>query len=201
MDISQNDIQRLNDNKDSLWSLRNTQSPSTLDYARALLEEAWNSIITFTDEDLERLQVLFQGNTDPIYFISNTNELNVFKIQRWLHTNFPSEISPDLNYPVNLARDDFPILEVGPGKHMVLSYVCHTYKTGIDNDGAQVPSTTPSLLQAMVGNVFQGGLDDITVISQYEKDRAAAERLGIPRNNIHSASDYFQNSRLNLLIS
>lgn len=190
--ISATDIERLKENKASFWSLHNIDEPNRLHYAKALLEEAWNSIIAFTKEDEKKLRTLLKKETGPIYFISNTNELNVFKIRHWLCTTFQNDFSISLNNSI-IVQNDFPMLEIGPEKYMALSYICHTYKTNIDNDNAQVvPSTTPSLLQAMAINVFQGNLGSITVISQYEKDCAAANRLGI--DNTYSASEYFQNS-------
>lgn len=187
--ICEEDIQRLNSNKASLYSLRNTVNPSMLDYAKALLEEAWNSIITFTDEDVAKVQKLFEEGND-IYLMSNTNELNVFKILQWLQTNFPNEVDLNLNFPNITQQEELLVLQIGSGKNLVVSYLYHTCKTAEDNSRARVPNTTPTLLQAIVSYVFKGSLDDLTVISQYPKDLEAAAKLNIPK--IYLAGEYFQ---------
>lgn len=188
LEISCEDMQRLNDNKASSYSLRNMDNPSACDYAKALLEEAWNSIITFSDEDVAKIQKTFEEEGD-VYFMSNTNELNVFKIIQWMQNHLPDKIKLDLNSPQIVQKNMLSVLQIGSGAHLIASYLCHTYKTEQDNTKAQVPRTTPTLLQAIVSNVFSGHVDNLVVISQYPKDLEAATALGI--NSTHSASDYF----------
>lgn len=189
LEISGADMQRLNDNKASLYALRNVDGPSVPDYAKALLEEAWNSIITFSDEDVAKIEKLFNEEGD-IYFMSNTNELNVFKILQWLQNHLPNKVNLNLDSPKITSKGTLPVLQIGSEAHLVVSYLCHTYKTEQDNTNAQVPKTTPHLLQAIVSNVFSGRVDNIVVVSQYPKDLESAEALGI--NSAQLAGDYFQ---------
>jgi hypothetical protein len=189
LEISVEDIQRLDDSKASLYTLREVENPSRLDYAKALLEEAWNSIITFTDEDILKVEKVFEEGVD-IYFMSNTNELNVFKILSWLKTNFPEKVDLSLASPTIKQQEDLPVLKIGLGKHLVASYLGHTFKTAEDNTNAGVPNTTPTLLQAIIGNVFNNEVDNVTVVSQYPKDLEVARKLGIKETSL--AGDYFK---------
>jgi hypothetical protein len=183
LQISQRDMRRLDATKNSLWSLNKVGRPSTRDYAKALLEEAWNSIIAFEEKDVTKLQQLWQNqqdDADPIYFISNTNELNIFKIRQWLHTEFPEIISADSNNnAAKIVYGQVTRLEIGQNKYMLLSYLYHTFKT-------------QGLLQAVTQDIFHGELGDIVVISQYEKDRSIALKMGISNNKIYSPEQYFQ---------
>jgi len=191
--FSDEDIQRLNANKDSLYALKNLENPSNTDYAKALLEEAWNSIITFSHEDIKKIKQLFEKK-DIFYFISNTNELNVFKILQELQNHIPNNIPLNSALSIIIDKDTLPTLLIGPNVYLVTSYLCHTYKTLQDNSNAQLSKTTPHLLEKMVKQIFHNNVDGVVVVSQYSKDLESAMAAGI--ENTCSADDYFQSHTL-----
>lgn len=140
-------------------------------------------------EDILKVEKVFEEGVD-IYFMSNTNELNVFKILSWRKSNFPDKVDLSLASPTIKQQEDLPVLQIGLGKHLVASYLGHTFKTAEDNTNAGVPNTTPTLLQAIIGNVFNNEVDNLTVVSQYPKDLEVARKLGIKDTSL--AGDYFK---------
>lgn len=141
--------------------------------AKALLEQAWNAIINVDQESINKFNFLFKTkNEAPIYFISNTNELNINKILFELKSQFP-EIGWVKNIDISTKTDPYPV-KIADDVYFFLSYRCGSFKTAKDQRAAQLVGT-PVLLEKLV-NYLQS---DITVISQYEKDLEAAHRLGV----------------------
>ena len=71
------------------------------EFALSLLENAWNEIIDLDETRVSRFPTLVaQSQAEPIYLISNTNELNVLKILRLLKKQ-----NPDITFktPIDLS--------------------------------------------------------------------------------------------------
>jgi hypothetical protein len=162
--------------------------------AKALLEQAWTTGIDFTEEDKAKLQhLLKRAEEEPIYFISNTNHLDVNKILRFFQENFPDggwlekiDIAP-------LNEEEEKPIQIADNIYLCLSYRYGAFKTPKEN--TTYKTGTPSLLQIVVTGLQSGGttnIADIKIISQYEKDLQAAREIGIPEQNIYTAENYYQ---------
>ncbi len=153
------------------------------------LEDAWDATIQMDDEMAKRFPELIDiAKTEPVYLISNTNELHVFAILSLL-----KKYNPEVNFYPNI---DFSVeynnrpIEIAPNIFLCLSYRYQLFKT-LGQNSQQDASTTMSLLRQLVEHTLKNKTADITIISQYDEDRKEARRLGIPDDNIFSADFYF----------
>jgi hypothetical protein len=145
----------------------------------ALLEEAWNAIIDLDETRFSRFPMLVAeaSEVEPIYLISNTNELNVLKILRLL-----KEKNPDIQWvtPLDLSvvESKAPI-QIAPNIFLCLSYRYQLFKSVADNRSVN-PHSTMSLLTHLVTEQLSGvTTSDIRVVSQFDGDLDAAADLGI----------------------
>ena len=165
------------------------------EFALSLLENAWNEIIDLDETRLSRFPMLVtRYKAEPIYLISNTNELNVLKILRLLRERNPgiAFITP-LDLSVRESKDP---IEIAPNIFLCLSYRYQLFKTVIDNHAAN-PHSTMSLLDHLVKKQLSGvAASDIRVVSQFSGDLAEATKLGIPADNVFHADKFFNNSVL-----
>ena len=186
--FDKNDRDRIVSNKNNFLSTKGISTLSDRNIALALLEEAWNAIIEFSDADAVKFDyVLSESKKEPIYLISNTNELNVHKILCLLKQKFPQITFNDVDLSVN-SEGNNEFLEVAPNIFLCLSYKTHLFKTTSENKESQ--ATTPSLLRHLV-NKLQSDKSNIKVVSQYGKDLEEASRLDIPQSNLFSAESYY----------
>lgn len=188
------DVDRIWNQRAYLISLRGELTKESLSHqqiASALIEDAWNTMIDYKNEDEAKLNQLIQqrkSDKDEIYFISNTNELQVSKIMYLLRQHHP-QIKWNEKIDVSSIKNDEPI-EIAPGIYLYLSYRVGAYKTTQDNMAASITST-PALLRSLVDKL-KCDKSEIQVISQFAKDLAEAEGMGIPPQNTYHAKDFYQ---------
>lgn len=167
------------------------------EFALSLLENAWNEIIDLDETRASRFPVLFtQAQAEPVYLISNTNELNVLKILRLL-----KEQNPDIrfNTPIDLSvQESKEPIEIAPNVFLCLSYRYQLFKTVTENRSAN-PHSTMSLLDRLVKEQLSGvETSDIRVVSQFSGDLAEAAKLGIPTDNVFDADKFFDDTVLEM---
>jgi len=190
LEFDEEDRTRIEENREKYVITRGLSILCKEDIAMALLEEAWNSFIDFTESDKYKLEKLLkEAHKDSIYIVSNTNELNADKILSAIR-----EMKPDISWfdvDLSVKADSDPMLQLAPNIYLCLSYKAHAFKTATDNE--QMAVTTPTLLRQVVDD-YDGEKSDIRVVSQYAKDLEEAEGLGIPKENLHEANHYFKES-------
>ncbi|MDI1351912.1 MAG: hypothetical protein PSV35_03940, partial [bacterium] len=124
------------------------------EFSLSLLENAWNEIIDLDETRLSRFPSLVaQSQAEPVYLISNTNELNVLKILRLL-----KEQNPDItfNTPIDLSvQESKKPIEIAPNIFLCLSYRYQLFKTVSENRSANSHSTM-SLLNHLVKEQLSG---------------------------------------------
>jgi hypothetical protein len=156
------------------------------DVRNNLLTEAWNASIKISENTQDRLnQLVIKAKSEPVYLISNTNELNVQAIFNLFKEQYP-ELKFKEGINISIKNDKEPV-EILPNIFLCLSYRYKTFKT--EN------LTTVSLLEELVKH-NEG--QDITVVSQFAGDLKKAEQLGI--TNIQKAEDFFLSETIDLSI-
>lgn len=171
-------------------SVDNISPYSAKNFAFSLLEGAWNANISLDALTASRFgHLITQAAAEPIYLISNTNELNVLKILRLL-----KQYCPQVNfYPsvdLSVKADSTPV-EIAPNVFLCVSYRYQLFKTSEQNANAKAHSTTP-LLTHLINNQLTADKSKITVVSQYEGDLKEAAKLGIEKTNSYHADDFFE---------
>lgn len=129
--------------------------------AHELIIAAWNSLITWNDESTKRLNILLE-NKQSIYFISNTNLLNIEKIIELF--NLHSAITWQLPEEQNTNE----ILKIAEGFFLCPSYLFKKFKAG-----------TPGLINDVVNLLEDIRLENILLVSQYQQDLDKAKDLAI----------------------
>ncbi|ARG97153.1 hypothetical protein [Legionella micdadei] len=147
-----------------------------IDRRNNLLREAWNASIQMNEMTRERfVQVMEMAKTEPVYLISNTNELNIQAVLDCFRQNFP-ELSFNERIDTNIKDDKNPV-EILPNVFLCLSYRYKAFKT-------EYP-TTGNLLEELIQHTGR----HVTVVSQYENDLKKASELGVTET--HKAQDFF----------
>ena len=167
------------------------------EFALSLLENAWNEIIDLDETRLSRFPTLVaQSQAEPIYLISNTNELNVLKILRLLKKQ-----NPDIafNTPLDLSvRESKEPIEIAPNIFLCLSYRYQLFKTVTENRSDN-PHSTMSLLNHLVKGQLSGvATSNIRGVSQFSGDLAEATKLGLPEDNAFHADKFFNDTVLEM---
>jgi len=167
------------------------------DFALSLLEHAWNKSIDLDETRQSRFPTLVeQSQAEPIYLISNTNELNVLKILRLLKKQNPTL---EWNIPLDLSvRESKVPIEIAPQIFLCLSYRYQLFKTVTANRNAN-PHSTMSLLNHLVNRPLSNvARKDIRVVSQFTGDLAEATKLGIPAKQVFHADAFFDDTILEM---
>lgn len=130
------------------------------------LAKAWNASIKMSPRTDYRLcQLAERAQSEPVYLISNTNELNMQVIlDLFIREN------PDLvfnNVDINIRKNREP-LEILPNVFLCLSYQFKTFKSEA--------VTTGTILEELV---TRNSGQHITVVSQFEGDRNKSRQLKI----------------------
>lgn len=167
------------------------------EFALSLLENAWNEIIDLDETRVSRFPTLVaQSQAEPVYLISNTNELNVLKILRLLKKQ-----NPDIAFktPIDLSvQESKEPIEIAPNIFLCLSYRYQLFKTVTENRSAN-PNSTMSLLNHLVQwQLSHVATSDIRVVSQFSGDLAEATKLDIPADNAFHADKFFNNTLLEM---
>lgn len=149
-----------------------------------LLIEAWNAIIGMEADKTQQFAFL-NGRKEPIYLISNTNELNVLEILQQLRVQHPN-ISFNENIDLSVTKDQNPV-EIAPNIFLCISYRFQLVKSADNN-----PNSTPSILKYLIKKVLANSHEDIKIISQFERDRECAKALGINETSIFDAENGYE---------
>jgi hypothetical protein len=136
-----------------------------------LLKDTWNSLITWIPKSTTKLQTLVNKN-QFIYFISNTNPLNIKKVIELFEENFPN----DWKLP---EETEAKPLEIANNFYLCTSYQYKEFKEG-----------TPGLIVKLKEYLLNKGekLKNILLVSQYIGDLDKANELGIESQ---SADQFF----------
>ncbi len=199
-DFIDDDIRRIYDKKNSLFSLRNIPNINNISYenfvssiadnksmiAKALLEDAWNSIIDFTASDIEKWQFLrnISQEGSPIYLISNSNELNILAILSILLENGCILHMPD---SITISPDGLPIIQL-PGTQI---FLCLSFNFGCFK--ADSATGTPGIIRTLL-NTSEMDSHRVELISQFAGDLQEAATIGIPQSQLHRAEVFFAQS-------
>ncbi len=178
--FSSEDKARILSKKNQLLTIKNVSELTHRHYALALLEEAWNELISFTDADFKKFEYLFgkTSETDPTYLISYTNELNFHKILTTLKARYPDiDWETDVDLTTKPGVDVMEPIKIAPGLYVQLSYIIHSAKT-------------PDMLENLV-STLNADKRTIEVVSQFKGDRDAATTIAINEANIHTAENYY----------
>jgi hypothetical protein len=155
-----------------------------------LLTKAWNASIVPDATMDARFSSLVTNQTEPLYLVSNSNELNVLAIIELLRANNPT-IKFYKEIDLSVTYDPNPV-EIAPNIFICLSYRYQLFKTNEQNQSVKAnPHSTMSLLQYLVAHNLSYPPEQITLISQYEGDLEQAKNIGIPEDNIYHADNYF----------
>ncbi len=188
---------------------------------KSLMADAWNKLIDLDDNDANNTYCFFaspkpscrqkvqklldfsnQVNFGSIYFISNTNPLNVHKILAYLSKKFKEIVDPDVVNTILASSEeildqnrDIKISQNNqlPEIYLALSYRYQAFKTGLDNQRIGIP-TTPDLLNTLCTKLNHNGIqnENLFLISQYDKDLEEAATLGII--SFMNANGFYNNS-------
>ena len=129
-----------------------------------LLTDAWNSLILWDDQSTKRLKALLNEHK-RIYFISNTNPLNIEKIIEFFNGNYP-----DITWQLPEVTAEKP-LEIADNFYLCPSYQFKEFKEG-----------TPGLIAILKKYLLDNKgeiLENILLVSQYKADLNKAKELGI----------------------
>ena len=167
------------------------------DFALAVLENAWNEIIDLDDTSAMRFPTLVtQSMSEPVFLISNTNELNVLKILRLLKKQ-----NPEIEFitPVDLSvYESKEPIQIAPNIFLCLSYRYQLFKNVTDNRDVN-PHSTMTLLKHLVKEQLSNvDTSSIRVVSQFGGDLSEAKRLGIPDKNVLHANQFFDEPLLEI---
>lgn len=143
-----------------------------------LLAKAWNASIQIGDKHDRFKYLAERAKEEPVYLISNTNELNVQGIMKLFSETF-AELKLNLKADINITHSQKPV-EILPNVFLCLSYRYGSFKT-------QLPSTT-SLLDTLVKQTS----DSVSVVSQYSGDLERAKELGVA--NVMKPEDFYGSS-------
>ncbi|MFN3234641.1 MAG: hypothetical protein ACE365_04435 [Gammaproteobacteria bacterium] len=191
LEITQEDIARINLQEESYFVLQDKANAEEdlekSDYLKALIEEAWNSIVELSSENKIIFETIFSRD-DPVYLVSNTNELNVFKILRLLQSHYPNvEWFENVDVSVPEAPDKTP-LQIAPNIYLCLSYRWGEFKYQGENLDKIKLHTTPGLLRDLICELDEQNFqrEEFHIISQYPRDIKVATDLGVRNCHLYS---------------
>lgn len=170
--------------------------------ALALLERAWLARMQFSEETDRKMQYFFDENTDePVYIISNSNEMDCRATIKYLKTAYPSlpwlsdqELYSAIQVPNQEINGGIPLTRDSRLK-LYVSYTHQAFKTGRSDE---TKMTTDNLLRKLVEQE-KIDLDQTKLISQWRGDREMAKTLNI--REVIDSKTYFSPTELNVIKS
>jgi hypothetical protein len=170
--------------------------------ALALLERAWLARMQFSEETDRKTQYFFDENTDePVYIISNSNEMDCRATIKYLKTAYPSlpwlsdqELYSAIQVPNQEINGGIPLTRDSRLK-LYVSYTHQAFKTGRADE---TNMTTDNLLRKLVEQE-KIDLDQTKLISQWRGDREMAQTLNI--REVIDSKTYFSPTELNVIKS
>ena len=187
--------ERLFNKQKKLLSLRDVSNPEKLtstSIAKALLEEDWLARIQFDQFTDDNVNHFFDREMKNIvYIISNSNEMDIRETIQYLRSIYssiawcdPDELSELLRVSGEAREQGIPVTKDGLIK-LYLSYTHQAFKTGCADESLM---RTDALLQLLIEQE-KLNVNQVTLISQWSKDRAMGNQLSI--ENILEANAYF----------
>lgn len=161
------------------------KSNSTLtyqDYAFALLEQAWNSLIDIEELDLYRFDKIYSiTQKEPVYLVCNSNELHFDKIYRTLRKEF--------NFDLIYHWYDHPklqdgMLELAPNLYLVSSHLQNAPKTA--RDLPPTASNRTDFLEPLIKSLTLKGEPIQIIAKRYSNLHLSAKELGIKDEQIYA---------------
>jgi hypothetical protein len=151
----------------------------------SLLIGAWNASIRMSEKTQDRLAFILQkAASEPVYLISNTNELNMREILNLFKKHYPDlKFNPDAD--LSTRYSDEPI-ELLPNVFVCLSYRFGAFK--------EETVTTVSLLE----NVVSRSMGPMTLVSQFPGDRAKAKEMEL--HSVLTADEFYESKDLELTV-
>lgn len=151
-----------------------------------LFISAWNASIKMEHTQDRLRELVERAETEKVYLISNTNELNVQAILALFKKEYP-----DLKFAEEIdisIKDSHEPVEILPNIYLCLSYRFQTFKS-------ENVTTTVSILEELVTTNPD---EEFTVVSQYSGDLNKAKELGI--SDIQKAEEFYSSERSSLSI-
>ena len=147
-----------------------------------LLANAWSSSIKLGSNTQNRLGMLVEKSTDePVYLISNTNELDVRAILNLFQKNHPDlEWNKEADISITNSKEPIKIL---PNVYLCLSYRYGAFK--------EQTATTVSLLE-YISEQCPGSK---TLVSQYPGDLKKGKLLDL--DNVFNAEEFYNSGMSN----
>lgn len=182
----------------SIYDLSNLEELTHEHTALALLEQAWLARMQFSEETDRKARYFFGENTDePVYIISNSNEMDCRATIKYLRTTYPSlpwlsdeELHSAIQVPNQELNTGIP-LTVGSRLKLYTSYTHQAFKTGRADE---TNMTTDNLLKKLVEQE-KIDLDQTKLISQWRGDREMAANLNI--REVIDSKTYFSPTEFN----
>ena len=150
-----------------------------------LLANAWSSSIKLSTNTQNRFgKLVEQAADEPVYLISNTNELDVRAILNLLQVNNP-DLEWDKETDISIINSKEPI-KILPNVYLCLSYRYGSFK--------EQTATTASLLE-FISEQCPGSK---TLVSQFPGDLEKGNLLGL--NNVLNAEEFYNSSMSNSML-
>ena len=144
-----------------------------------LLAKAWSSSIKLSAATEERLGMLLEkAGDEPVYLVSNTNELDVHAILDLLQKKYP-----DLEW--NKAADICITHSQEPIKILPNVYLCLSYRYGAFKE-----QTAPTV--SLLDHLSKQCSGSKTLVSQFQGDLKKGQILGF--ENVFNAEEFYNSS-------
>lgn len=134
-----------------------------------LLAKAWTSSIEMSDEKMLRFASLLEKSKDePVYIVSNTNEMDVRATINLLKQCNP-EWNMNDNISIGVEHSQVPV-ELSPNLFLCLSYRYQLFKS--------VQNGTPGLIKQLIDNLTSSEKVNLTMVSNHKLDLMLAKDIG-----------------------
>ncbi len=141
----------------------------------SILADAWNASIKLSEKTEDRLSlILEEAKSQPVYLISNTNELNINAIFALFKKHNPDVDFKNLDTSIKDSKEPIEIL---PNVYLCLSYRYGAFKAET--------VTTLSLLE----HVSKTCSGPVTLVSQFPGDLKKGKELNL--DNVLNADEFY----------
>jgi hypothetical protein len=194
--VKANTLAQLSDEtQEQIFTLNPNESDSRL-IAKALFEQAWTTAVSFTENDENKLLHLINlAENDQVYFISNTNPLDINKILNLFHDVCPS-VQNHVENILSPTEKHEKSIAIANNMYMCLSYQYQTFKA----PETPLPEEAySSLLQTVVTDLRKTDTSkNIKFISIYKDELEYAKTLEI---ECEDSAEYFKAALAALMAS